>query len=100
MSTADEFNELSSVGGCLIEWKEACSGAFTGGGKMETQVFTFATSWFVPVAIGFFGRQGTNVERRLSQPVRTVQDPQGTKRQAVADRVSKNSTRCPDTCRA
>jgi len=33
MSTADELNELSSVGGCLIEWKEACSGAFTGGKK-------------------------------------------------------------------
>jgi hypothetical protein len=52
---ADEFIDLSSVGGCWIEWKEICSGLFTGGREMETQVFTFAASRFVPVAIGFFG---------------------------------------------
>src|SRR5216683_4686689 len=52
---ADEFIDLSSVGGCWIEWKEICSGLFTGGRKMETQAFNFAASRFVPVAIGFFG---------------------------------------------
>src|SRR5216683_3686637 len=52
---ADEFIDLSSVGGCWIEWKGICSGLLTGGRKMETQAFTFAGSRFVPVAIGFFG---------------------------------------------
>jgi hypothetical protein len=27
---ADEFIDLSSVGGCGIEWKGICSGLFTG----------------------------------------------------------------------
>jgi hypothetical protein len=52
---ANQSIDLSSVGGCWIEWKEICSGLFTGGREMETQVFTFAASRFVPVAIGFFG---------------------------------------------